>query len=125
MSKLAFSTIFLILRLTLPSQASPDAVNKVVLLGTEVELSCPSSYPPAWNKVGPSVGDFHIIGANGKRHPNWNEPRYSFTNQASTYFLRISDVHLKDAGRFVCGSDDPKTFVITVMGYVDNDGEEK
>ena len=92
-----------------------DVLNLNFLLGSDVELSCSSSFPPPWNKVGPSVGDFHIIGAGGKRHPNFNEPRYSFVNQDSKYSLQISDVRLSDAGRFVCGSDAPKTFIVTVM----------
>ena len=95
--------------------ATSEVTNLIFLLGSDVELACSSSFPPPWNKFGPSVGDFHIIGAGGKRHPNWNEPRYSFLADDSVYFLRISDVGLSDAGRFVCGSDSPKTFVVTVM----------
>ena len=92
-----------------------DELHWTSLLGSDVEFSCSSSYPPFWNKFGSAVGDFHIVGANGKRHPNWNEPRYFFVTTKSEYFLRISDLQLADAGKFICGSDSPKSFVLTVL----------
>ena len=85
------------------------------LIGSDIVLKCKSSFTPSWNKIGPSNGDFHIIGLNGKRHPNWKERRYSFFNEDSDHFLKITDVQLIDAGRFVCGSDSPKSFIVTIM----------
>ena len=106
---------FLLLSLLITfSFASEIFVN--FLTGSNQLLNCESTYAPPWSKIGAN-GEYKIIGVNGKSHPNLNEPRFSFTNEANSYFLRISDVRLFDSGKFVCGSDNPITYVITVMRY--------
>ena len=128
--------LFLLAFPHLPSSSASAAVGGsdfAVLLGSEVEMRCSSSFPPPWNKFGPAAGDFRIIGAGGKRHPNWRENRYAFSAveaesgggraeaerdekaEKTNFLLRISDVRLSDAGRFVCGSDSPETFVLSVV----------
>ena len=112
MSLLAFVLTF---TLSISACFATEEVHLTSILGSNMELSCSSSFPPAWNKIGPNMGDFHVIGANGKRYPNWNDQRYSFHAKKSEYFLQISDVELKDAGKFVCGSDSPKNFILAVL----------
>ena len=87
----------------------------VFLMGSEGRLFCSSSFAPPWTKAGATDRDYNIIGINGKRHPNWKETRYEFSFEDGNYLLRISDVQLKDAGKFVCGSDSPVTFIVTVL----------
>ena len=113
MNLLIFILIAMIFR---QSDATKD-IFSVNFLGKNVEFSCSSSFAPFWTKIGSSSGDLLIIGANGKRHPNWNEPRYSFSNQGDSYSLLISDLRLTDAGKFVCGSDSPQNYVLSVMRY--------
>ena len=87
------------------------------LMGSDIELKCSSSFTPSWNKINLSSGDFHVVGLNGKRHPNWKDTRYSFFAQNSNHFLRIANLKLSDAGKFLCGSDSPMTFFVTVLRY--------
>ena len=85
------------------------------LLGSDGYLNCTSSFTPAWSKTGSAFGDYNIISVNGKRHPNWDEPRYSFSTNGNVFSLHISDLRLTDAGKFVCASDAPKTFLVTIL----------
>ena len=111
------SPISLVLFPLLPHLLLVSATNSHLtsLIGSDIVLKCKSSFKPPWNKFGPSNGDFHIVGLNGERHPNWKETRYSFFNENTDHFLRITGVHLADAGRFVCGSDSPVSFIVTVI----------
>ena len=108
------AVLFLIYHNFVMSSAS-EVVHKNFLLGSEGQLICPSSFSPPWTKTGVTPNDYHIIGLNGNRHPNWKETRYSFFAEDQNYFLKISNVQLSDAGKFVCGSDSPITFMVTVM----------
>ena len=90
------------------------------LLGSDIELKCTSSFTPSWNKIDVANGGFHIIGLNGERHPNWKDSRYSFSAENSNHFLRISNLRLNDAGKFLCGSDSPITLIVTVLRYDEN-----
>ena len=108
-----YSAIFVFLQLFLTVFASERHL--LFILGSEAKLECSSSFAPPWTKAGVSPGDFHIIGFNGKRHPNWKEERYSFTSEGAKFVLTISDFQLKDAGKFVCGSDSPVTFLVTAL----------
>ena len=84
------------------------------LTGSNKVIKCNSSYAPPWSKTG-SEGEYQIIGVGGKKHPQLKEARFTFTNEGNVYSLRISDVRLSDAGKFVCGSDNPNTYVVTVL----------
>ena len=113
--KMPFLAVLIVFRVISAIAASEERYFNF-LLGSDVELKCTSSFIPSWNKFGPAMGEFHIIGLNGRRHPNWKESRYSFSDQGEEYSLRIADVRLSDAGKFVCGSEKPVTFVVTVVG---------
>ena len=102
-----FLTVFLL--------TSSEETHVNFLLNSDVRLKCSSSFAPSWNKIDVANGGFHVIGLNGKRHPNWKDPRYSFFSRESDHFLEISDLRLSDAGKFLCGSDSPVTFVVTVL----------
>ena len=65
--------------------------------------------------IGASDGAMHMIAISGKKHPNWKDARYAFGSEDSNHFLRISDVHLNDAGKFFCGSDSPTTFIVSLL----------
>ena len=104
------------------SSSSSTEVRLVSIVGSALELSCPSSYPPPWTKTAASGGEMAIIGVNGQRHANWKDPRYEFAAEDSrdsedlrNFVLRISEIRSSDAGRFVCGSDSPSTFIVTVL----------
>ena len=104
--------LFLVVSLTV---VSATEVHRIFILGTTQTISCQSSYPPPWTKIGRTHGDVTIIGVNGEKHAGWNNPRYSFTQNASTYSITISDVRLSDAGKFICGSDKAIAYIVTIL----------
>ena len=85
------------------------------LVGSIGELRCSSSFPPPWSKSG-IAGGYRIIGLNGKKHPNFNEPRFVFYKDANEYVIKISDIRLVDAGRFVCEGDTSTSYLVTIIG---------
>ena len=98
--------------------ASADGTPIVLLTGLTGELRCTSSFAPPWSKSGTQAGDYRIIGLNGKKHPNWNEPRFEFLEDANEYFIKITDVRLKDAGKYICEGDSSTAYLVTVLRYV-------
>ena len=107
---------------TIASSSSSTELRLVSIVGSGLELSSPSSYPPPWTKTAAFGGEMAIIGVNGQRHANWKDPRYEFAAEDSrdsedsrNFVLRISETRSSDAGRFVCGSDSPSTFIVTVL----------
>ena len=92
-----------------------EEVHLIFILGTTQTISCQSSYPPPWTKIGRSTGDVTIIGVNGEKHAGWTDPRYTFVKSENVYSIQITDVRLKDAGKFICGSDKAVTFLVTVL----------
>ena len=98
------------------SSSAPES-HKNFLIGSTGELRCSSSFPPPWSKIGSSAGDYRIIGLNGKKHPNWQEPRFEFFSQANNnnFVIRISDVQLTDAGKYICEGDSSTAYLVSVM----------
>ena len=87
-----------------------------VLQGKPLELSCKSSFPPPWNWYSSKEGTMKSLSTSGTNpHPMLNEPRYSFQKSKDEYFLRISEVHFFDAGKFICDADSRLTFVLNVL----------
>ena len=113
-SMMFFFTTFTLLSF-IHSSLTSDEVHLNFMLGSEGVLSCSSSFAPPWSKTSSADGKYNIIGVNGKRHPNWNEPRHLFTVKDDAYSLKINDFHLSDAGIYVCASDSPKTFLVSVL----------
>ena len=111
-SPLTFATLFLFF-ISIFSVIFGKEIHLNFILGSTEKLSCHSSYPPPWTKS--ANGDMSIIGVNGGKHSNWNEPRHKFLNNGSYYSIQISDVHLNDAGKYTCGSDTAISFIITVL----------
>ena len=95
------------------SRAAAEEVHVNFIVGEIGRLTCRSSYPPPWTKS--SQGDMKIIGVNGKKYSNWDEPRFAFSSEDRNYSIRISQVRLVDAGKYACGSDTPVTFILTVL----------
>ena len=116
-----FSAILLNLIISLSSSSlfvSSTEVSLCLSVGSSAQLECVSSFAPPWSKIGPRVGDYKIIGVNGKKHPKWDEPRFSFTNEDSVYKIQIEDVRLKDAGKYVCEGDTATSYVLSVIRYL-------
>ena len=93
--------------------AAAKEVHVNFLLGSKATLVCHSSYPPPWTKM--SDGQMTIIGVNGEKHANWDEPRFHFAKNGSVYSVIISGAELKDAGTYACGSNSPVSFIVSVI----------
>ena len=111
-----FPTLFAVFILTLSLVSSQDSSFNVFLVGSSGELRCSSSFPPPWSKSGAKSGDYRIIGVNGKKHPKWDEPRFEFSKDENDYVIKISDVQLKDAGKYVCEGDSSNSYLVAVVG---------
>ena len=86
------------------------------LEGSDLEISCVSSFPPPWTWFGPKDGQHKSLAPSGtKPHPKLNEPRYSFTKMGNNYFIKITDSRFADAGKFVCDGDSYQVTLLNVM----------
>ena len=92
-------------------------ITKVSFTGSEVIFSCESSFPPAWAKVNPKVGEYKTLAfaMSGQKHPNLKDPRISFSRSKSLHELRIERVSAADVGNYVCDGDQSSTFLLNVI----------
>ena len=106
---------FLVFMLSFCTLISAKETHVNFLVGSEGELRCTSSFAPPWSKSGSKSGDYRIIGLNGKKHPNWDEPRFQFSKDVNEYVIRITDIHLNDAGKYICEGDSSTAYLVTVI----------
>ena len=81
-----------------------------------VQIKCVSSFSPPWSWFGPKEGQHKTLAISGtKPHPKLNEPRYSFEKSGNDFVIKIQNVKLTDAGKFVCDGDDYQTTLLNVI----------
>ena len=111
------SFIFLVTNFAIDSSLAESVSKRTVFVGSSLELSCQSSFPPPWNWFGKG-SKFQMLTATGlKPHPQLQNVRYSFYSDASSYFLRIEDVAFADAGKFRCETDTSISTILSVIRY--------
>ena len=101
--------------LTLLVSFNVAMVNQLAVVGTEVDFQCNSSFPPPWAKIGPKLGDYKSLAFVGKKHPNFKDSRFSFTNQGSLYKMKIQEISIADSGNFRCDGDQPTSYLLSVV----------
>ena len=90
-------------------------------IGDDIQLECDSNYAPPWMWFGPKSGDFKTLSGNGLQpSPKLKDARFSFgeIRGENRFFLRLSSLRLKDAGKFVCDGEPTTNFFLTVFRYV-------
>ena len=92
-----------------------DVDQITILSGSSLQLSCGSSFAPAWAKVNQSPLEYKTLFNNGRKNPNFKDTRFSFYNKESVYHLKISPVIASDAGNYVCDGDNSKSFLLNVI----------
>ena len=86
------------------------------LEGSNVDITCSSSFPPPWTWFGPKDGQHRSLAPSGTRpHPKLNEPRYTFSKNGNNYHVQIINVKVQDAGKFVCDGDTSQMTLLNVM----------
>ena len=99
--------------------SSGTSMNHLAIAGTSVKFHCNSSFPPPWAKIGPKLGDYTPLAMVGKRHPNFKDNRFTFSDTNTRYTLKIDNVKPVDAGNFRCDGDQPISYNLGVVRYVD------
>ena len=90
-----------------PFWVDTSSLTKTVLVGSDVEFSCSSSFAPSWMWFGPKQQRPKTLAQMGTQpHPTLKDNRFQFLQRESTFVIRISKVKSKDAGKFVCDADD-------------------
>ena len=112
---MSFFKDLVVLMLLICPLTSAKETHKNLLVGSEGELRCSSSFAPPWTKMGRKSGDYRIIGLNGQKHPNWDEPRFQFFKDANEYMIKITDIRLNDAGKYICEGDSSTAYLVTVI----------
>ena len=98
---------------------SSAPVAKTVIIGSAVEFSCSSSFPPSWLWLGPQQQRPKTLAYVGTQpHPNLKDDRFSFFKRESDYVIQITNVKTTDAGKFVCEADAYIEYSLNVVRYV-------
>ena len=90
-------------------------LNRVSVIGSNVVLQCNSSFAPPWARIGPKPGQYKSLFVNGRKHPNLNDERISFSNNRLVYKVLIKGVLASDAGTYVCDGDQPVSYILNVI----------
>ena len=100
------------------SFCEPSALpaSKTVLLGSSIEFSCDSSFPPTWSWNGPKDGRLKTLAYAGTQpHPSLKDNRFIFERDDSSFVLKINGVKASDAGTFNCQGDSHHQTVLNVL----------
>ena len=107
-----FSLVLRIFLTTIDVSDASDVTHYTILLDFAVRFPCHSTFPPVWAKVNPT---YKTIALNGKKHPNFRDDRFSFSNDESIYELRINRVKAADVGTYVCDGSKSVSFSLNVV----------
>ena len=112
---IALLFIAIALLATHPVFTAAATIATVAIVGENIAFTCNSSFPPAWVKVNPNVGEYKTLAMSGQKHPNFKDPRFSFSNWNSEHRLKIDKVKSSDVGSYVCDGDKSATFLLNVI----------
>ena len=112
MSRRTFVFIFVAAYLM---EADAVTLSQIVITGSDVMFACNSSFPPAWSKFNPNIGEYKILAMSGKKHPNFKDDRIKFSSIQSLHQLKIKSVKVSDVGNYVCDGEKTTSFSLNVM----------
>lgn len=115
LARFGYAAIFLLVVDVSMSTALTNS--KTILVGSSLEISCSSSFvSPTWSWVGTKLNQPKTLAFGGtKPHPNLKDPRFSFTQSDSNYFLKITNVKVSDAGTYNCQGDSYHQTTLNVL----------
>ena len=118
--KMAAITIFLhyfLLQVVLISFSKATLKSVTVFVGSSVEINCESSlYPPIWSWKGVKQSQPRTLAFAGTQpHPDLNDPRFTFSQNGSSFKLRLNGVKTTDAGTFNCQGGSLQQTLINVL----------
>ena len=111
---MALFTFFLFFELFFIIDASP-VLQKTAISGSSLSFSCESSFAPVWAKVDTKQGQYKTLAISGKKHPNFHDSRFEFSELDSGFKLEIKNVGASDAGTYVCDGSKSYSYLLTVV----------
>ena len=111
---MSFTVVFVIV-ITLYASAASETASITVLSGSTAQFDCNTSFAPVWAKINTKQGKYKTIAINGKKHPNFRDARFTFTNKETIFKMEISRVSSADAGTYVCDGEKSHSFLLNVV----------